>query len=299
MLFTDDSGTRKSFAKDPAVVKFGGKYFLYYSVCVSYEGREVFGIGIAESTDMENWSSAGRVPITQQCECNGIGAPGAIVLDGRMHLFYQTYGNGADDAICHAVSDDGIYFEKDGSNPVFRPSRSWCCGRAIDADVCVFGERLFLYFATRDHKMLVQRIGAASAPLRGGFGRGEWKECMQQSSVFPEFEWEGECTEAPAAAVFGGRVWMFYGGGYNCTPQQIGLAVSEDGVFFKKLSAEPFMKNGAPGSWNASESGHPYVFCDDDGRSYLFYQGSPDGGKSWYLSKTELNTENGIPERGV
>ena len=48
MLFTEKNGTRKNFAKDPAVVKFGGRYFLYYS---SYykgvAGKEVLGIGIA------------------------------------------------------------------------------------------------------------------------------------------------------------------------------------------------------------------------------------------------------------
>ena len=48
------------------------------------------------------------------------------------------------------------------------------------------------------------------------------------------------------------------------------------------------MTNGAPGSWNSCESGHPYVFRDYDGRVYLFYQGSPDMGQTWYLSRTEI-----------
>ena len=90
---------------------------------------------------------------------------------------------------------------------------------------------------------------------------------------------------------------MFYGGSYNCTPQQIGCAVSEDGIFFERVVHEPFLPCGRAGTWNSSESGHPYVFRDDDERIYLFYQGSADGGKTWYLSKEEIQWEAGKPVR--
>ena len=33
---------------------------------------------------------------------------------------------------------------------------------------------------------------------------------------------------------------MFYAGAYNNAPQQIGVAVSEDGLNWKRLSEEPF-----------------------------------------------------------
>lgn len=292
------------FAKDPAVVRFRGRYYLYHSACVP--GEKPLRIGIAVSDDMENWTPAGTLPLDTDCEKNGNGAPAAVVLNGRVELFYQTYGNRERDAICHAVSEDGIRFEKDPSNPVFRPTgttdpnaqeeeRGWCAGRAIDADVAVFGDRLFLYFATRDHAMERQMVGAASAPLSSGFHRGDFREERLGPVLEPTLPWEQSCIEAPAAIVKGGRVWMFYGGAYNCKPQQIGLAVSEDGVSFRRVSEEPFMKNGAPGSWNASESGHPYVFEDDDGKILLFFQGSPDNGKTWILSKVGLEfTGNGF-----
>ena len=53
--------------------------------------------------------------------------------------------------------------------------------------------------------------------------------------------------------------------------------------------------NGAPGSWNSSESGHPYIFEDDDKRVYLFYQGNNDHGASWYLSKLEIGFDGDMP----
>ena len=295
MLFTDSNGPHKSFAKDPAVVRLGDTYFLYYSVYEKWDSRERFTVGIASSKDMEHWDIRGTLPITQECEKNGIAAPGAYLENGRVHLFYQTYGNRQNDCICHAVSDDGINFSKDETNPIFRPSNDWCCGRAIDADVVAFDGKLFLYFATRDHKYKIQKQGAAYAPLGSDYSRGAWTQAIRGSVLAPEFIWEGDCIEAAATAVYGGRLYMFYGGSYNCTPQQIGCAVSDDGVFFEKLFTEPLVPCGKEGEWNASESGHPYAFVDSDGAVYLFYQGSPDGGTSWYISRLRLGFENGIP----
>ena len=290
MLFTNtDLG---NFAKDPAVVRYKGKYYLYYSL---RHEDERFGVGIAMSEDLENWRCCGEIPQDMPCEAKGIAAPGAIVLNGQVHLFYQTYGNWRQDAICHAVSDDGVTFRKNPENPVFHPSDDWCAGRAIDADVCVWNGRLHLYFATRDHDMRVQKVGGAWTALDSGFGRNAWTQLAHQTLLTPELKWEGECIEAPATLVHEGGLYMFYGGSYNCTPQQIGCAVSEDGVFFRRTSTEPFIPCGAPGSWNSSESGHPYIFRDDDGRLYLFYQGSADMGRTWYLSKTEITISNNVP----
>jgi len=292
MLFTND-GLNK-FAKDPAVVNFGGMYFLYYT---TRHDDDSLGIGIATSCDLDSWVCAGEVMRTQECEMNGIAAPAAIVLDGRIHLFYQTYGNWRKDAICHAVSENGFDFVKNPENPVFRPTDDWCCGRAIDADVCIWQDKLYMYFATRDHEMRTQKVGGAFAGLDSGFGKAAWTQISNQSLLAPELTWEGECIEAPATIVNGDKLFMFYGGSYNCTPQQIGCAVSDDGVFFRRLFSEkPFKAPGNSGDWNSSESGHPYAFRDDDGKAYLFYQGSPDIGKTWYLSRLDIAfDENNMP----
>jgi beta-1,2-mannobiose phosphorylase / 1,2-beta-oligomannan phosphorylase len=55
------------------------------------------------------------------------------------------------------------------------------------------------------------------------------------------------------------------------------------------------LPNGPPGSWNSSESGHPGVFNDADGKTYLFYQGNNDKGATWYLSKVRIDWKNGVP----
>lgn len=296
MLFTDtDRGNR--FAKDPAVVRFGDVYYMYYSMGphVSDKTMSAWGIGVARSDNLREWDKIGEIPIEQECEKKGICAPGAIVLGEQVHLFYQTYGNGAKDAICHAVSDDGVHFVKNESNPVFSPTGDWNNGRAIDADVVVWDGKLFMYFATRDPKGLIQMQGVATAELNSGFGKGAWQQACNQSILKPELDWEQDCIEAAAVCSRDGRLYMFYGGAYNNYPQQIGCAISDDGVTWKRLFTEPFLPNGEPGSWNECESGHPYIFIDEDDRTYLFYQGNADMGRSWYLSMTEIGWRDGIP----
>ncbi len=314
MYFADTTRGRP-FSKDPAVVWFQGQYWLYYSKPpfdtvglsqfngsnkIDEMGRSArtgdgWAIGIATSHDLDAWHVVGEILPAADYEKNGLCAPGAIVLDGQIHLFYQTYGNGRHDAICHAVSSDGVTFRRDPSNPIFSPTGEWTCGRAIDADVIVHGDHLWLYFATRDPGMRIQMLGTASAALNSGFGRAAWTQQCTAPILKPELPWEMECIEAPALARHGERLFLFYGGAYNNSPQQIGVATSLDGMNWTRLSEQPFLANGAPGEWNASESGHPFFFRAPDQRDYLFFQGNNDGGKTWYLSRLEIGWRDNRP----
>lgn len=296
MRFADSSRGRP-YAKDPSVVFFQGKYFMLYSVPpytggTNSQGQSMpdgWGIGIATSDDFETWTKSGELAPAADYEQKGLCAAGAVVLNGKLHLFYQTYGNGPKDAICHAVSTNGLNFERDASNPIFRPSGSWTSGRAIDADAFALGDRLLLYFATRDRAGRIQKLGVASAPLTSDYSRPQWRQECIGSILAPELDWEKDCIEAPTVIRRGETLFMFYAGAYNNEPQQIGVAVSRDGLIWKRVSEKPFLTNGAPESWNESESGHPGIFTDPrTGRTWLFYQGNNDKGKTWYLSRTEV-----------
>jgi Glycosyl hydrolases family 43 len=296
MHFADTTRGRP-FSKDPAVVSFQDRYWMYYSKPPFGDGRagDGWAIGIAQSHDLEDWTVVGEILPGEDYERNGLCAPGAVVLDGQVHLFYQTYGNGRQDAICHAVSDDGFTFARNPTNPIVRAAGAWNCGRAIDADVIEQGHELFLYFATRDPAFKVQMLGVASAPLDGGVRRETWRQRCETSILAPELPWEMACIEAPALCRKFGRLFMFYGGAYNNSPQQIGAAVSEDGLRWTRLSDRPFLANGAAGEWNQCESGHLFCFQDRDGRDYLFFQGDADNGQTWYLSKVEIGWKDGLP----
>ncbi len=116
---------------------------------------------------------------------------------------------------------------------------------------------------------------------------------MDSAILFPRLPWEKKCVEGASCIAVDGWLYMFYAGGYNNEPQQIGIAKSKDGIAWTRLSDNPFLANGKPGTWNESESGHPDIIRDEKGKYHLFFQGNNDRGKTWYLSKLDLNFSNG------
>jgi len=292
MLFGDTSRTGTPFSKDPHVISFGGRYLMYYSIQpYSDKNNPVkgWGIGIAESMDLIKWRKTGEIVPAADYEANGICAPCARVINGRVHLFYQTYGNGRNDAICHAWSSDGINFTRNITNPVFRPDGNWNCGRAIDAEVIMFKGRYYLYYATRDPDFKIQMLGVATAPGDTDFSRISWKNLSTDNPILmPELPWEKDCIEGASVIEYKGKLYMFYAGAYNNAPQQIGVAVSSDGTSWKRLSESPFLPNGKPGEWNSSESGHPHIFKDSNNKTWLFYQGNNDNGRTWFISNVRI-----------
>jgi predicted GH43/DUF377 family glycosyl hydrolase len=294
MLFGDTTRLGRPFAKDPHVILFGGRYLMYYSV-PGFTGKDEivhgWGIGIAESKDLCNWNRVGEVNTDPEAtyESKGCAAPCALVVEGKVNLFYQTYGNGKKDAICHAWSTDGIHFVRNKTNPVFHPDGNWNCGRAIDAEVIRFKGKYYLYYATRDTAYKIQLQGVAVATGKANFDRESWKNLSENAPMLkPELPWERDCIEGASVIRKNGKLFMFYAGAYNNAPQQIGVAESKDGVHWKRLSDQPFLANGKPGEWNSSESGHPHIFDNPKGDDYLFFQGNNDKGKTWFISNKRI-----------
>ena len=96
MMYEDTSRIGVPYAKDPHVVRFKGRYLMYYSIPPrQWNGMEGWNIGIAESKDLINWKRVGEITPQSglEYEKKGLCAPGAIVKKGKVHLFYQTYGN--------------------------------------------------------------------------------------------------------------------------------------------------------------------------------------------------------------
>ncbi len=288
MMYADSSRRGKPFSKNPYVIRLNERYLMYSSV-LPVKGSDAREIEITESKDLINWKNVGYLNIKEDYEKNGISAPCVLVIKGKVHIFYQTYGNGKNDAICHAVSDDGISnFRRNPTNPIFRPDGSWNCGRAIDAEVFLYNGKYFMFFATRDPAFKIQMQGVATAPENTSFNRDEWTHLSKDGPILkPELPWEGECIEAASIIKRNGILYMFYAGAYDNSPQQIGVATSHDGFKWKRLFDEPFLRNGKPGEWNYSESGHPCIFDDGD-NTYLFFQGNKDNGNTWWISNVEV-----------
>lgn len=311
MFFADPASTESGRTKDPVVVRFLDRYWMYYTI---WRSPHVTGVGMATSDNLLDWTPLPPLPLVGSLESEGIAAPGAIVLNGRLHLFYQSYSmrdfHGS--AILHAWSDDGLHFHRNPTNPIYRPRAAdgaaypWCSGRAIDPEVVVLNDRLFLYYATRDPSGRVQMLGAASAPLdsAGNFSRDRWTTLTPDEALLRprtptpldppglDLSWEGDCIEAASILSHEGLHYLFYAGNYNQRPQQIGVAVSDDGLRFRRLNhGRPILTHGAPGTWNHGESGHPGVFRAADGHVRLFFQGcntSLTPPLDWHLSSVRL-----------
>ncbi len=302
LKYGDPDRTGLPFAKDPCIIRFGGRYLMYYSIAPYSPARlpknqkaGAWAIGIAESANLVDWKKAGEILPEQECERNGLVNGRVILLDGKLHLFYNSYGNKQLDAICHATSTDGLHFDRDPSNPILRASGEWNNGRAIDCDVLEHDGKLLLYYATRDPSGKIQMLAVAAADRKSDFSRSAWKPALDGPALKPELPWETRCIEAPSLVKRDGKIYLFYGGGYNNDPQQIGCAVSDDGLHFKRLFDQPLLANGKPGEWNSSESGHPGIFLDEDGQTYLFFQGNPDHGKTWFISQVKIGWKEGRP----
>jgi predicted GH43/DUF377 family glycosyl hydrolase len=303
MKWADSGQQDKPFSKDPTVIRFKGRYLMYFSLPSNSKERKPYDwtMGIAESDDLIHWKRIHQIIPEQECDKKGAAAPCARVFNDRVHLFYQSYGNGAKDAICYAWSDDGIHFTPHPQNPIFRPHGDWTNGRAIDADAYIFKGKLFLYASTRDRNWEFQKTVVATADPEGlkdpanKLGPDAWTQAFDESILEPQLPWETKCIEATTVCQRGDKLVMFYAGGYNNNPQQIGVAHSDDGVHWTRLWDVPFIPNGEKGMWNSSESGHPGVFVDDDGQTYLFYQGNDQEGRTWFLSRVKIGWNGDVP----
>lgn len=297
MMFGDTTRVGRPFSKDPHVVNFKDTYYMYYSVPPKQgDPNSGWNIGIAKSNDLIDWIVLGDIKPQAAYEAKGLCAPGALVRNDTIHLFYQTYGNKEKDAICHAYSTDGINFVRNTTNPIFAPTGDWNCGRAIDAEVIFFKDKYFLYFASRTKDFEIQIQGVATASANTNFNREDWTQACDKAILEPRYPWEGKCVEGASVLQVGDELVMFYAGAYNNYPQQVGVAKSKDGIKWERLSNKPFLPNGDKGTWNYCESGHPHIFKDaKTGRTYLFYQGNNDNGKTWLISQTEVFWKNGEP----
>ena len=74
MMYGDTALGGEPFAKDPSVVKFKGKYWMYYSV-PTHDGNNGWKIGIASSQDMLQWKKEAQMESEHPSEAKGFCAP--------------------------------------------------------------------------------------------------------------------------------------------------------------------------------------------------------------------------------
>jgi len=232
---------------NPSVVRHEG---LYYNLYSGFDGRR-WHTGLATSPDGLVWTKQGKVlsPAADTWEGDSIAANGTLaVIDGEFLYWYQA---GDPPRIGLARSRDARSWEK-LPRPVLEtgPRGSWDERGVADPYVIRLGERFYMYFLGQDRARR-QRLGVAVSED----GRS-WRKL--RSNPILELGERGAFDEnglgEPAVWVSGGRYWMLYTGRDRREHRRIGLAVSSDGIRWRRLPPGTVLAGSRP--WNAK------VVCD-------------------------------------
>jgi predicted GH43/DUF377 family glycosyl hydrolase len=241
---------------NPAVVRHEGVYYNLYS---GFDGAR-WHTGLATSPDGIRWTKHGRVlsPEAGTWEGDYIAANGAVeVVDGEFYYWYQA---GEPPRIGLARSPDAKRWRK-LPEPVLDvgPRGAWDERGVADPYVIRIGGKFYLYFLGQDRAGR-QRLGVAES--RDGIRW--WK---LRSNPVLELGDRGAFDEnglgEPAVWHAAGRYWMLYTGRDRKEIRRIGLAVSRDGVAWRRLGPETVLAGNEP--WNAKVVCDPSVEVTSEG----------------------------------
>jgi|TARA_B100000315_G_C14584387_1_gene592143 predicted GH43/DUF377 family glycosyl hydrolase len=99
------------------------------------------------------------------------------------------------------------------------------------------------------------------------------------SLKIPFLSWDGLWVYHPNITIKDGKYYMLYTGrGGLRLRHQIGLAMSDDLLTWKKYRQNPVFKIGSTGEWDDEFVAHGYVFAEGN-KYYMYYSGCPS--KIW------------------
>jgi predicted GH43/DUF377 family glycosyl hydrolase len=205
----------------PVVVKREGTYHMWYTG----QAQDHSSIGYATSSDGLIWKRTGDRPVLMSdvpWEKVAVMCPHVIWDDGAK-LFRMWYSAGDQyepDAIGYATSSDGQVWQKDSSNPVFRPEpkNPWEQHKVTAVQVQKRGDWYIMFyigFRDVDHA----QIGLA----RSRDGRTNWERHPANPIVRPTVgEWDQDACYKPFA-LFDGNKWLLWYNGRHGSLEQIGV----------------------------------------------------------------------------
>jgi len=191
-------------------------------------------------------------------------------LNPSVVLFHGTYLNlysgfdGKSWSTGLATSSDGITWQKQGK--VLSPDPSTWEGDYIAANGAVIadGERLLYYY--QGGRMA--RIGLAAS----FDGRSWQRQGGPVLDLGPRGSWDERGAADPYVIRAGGKLYMFYLGQDRARQQRLGVAVSDGGVVWTKLRANPILEPGGFGAFDENGVGEPAVW-DANGYWWMLYTG--------------------------
>jgi predicted GH43/DUF377 family glycosyl hydrolase len=270
-----------------------------------YEGDN--GFGYATSVDEINW-----IKDTLNNPVMLPGPPGSwdekeianasvIFIDDTFHLWYSGKDVDNDNRIGHAISLDGIYWQKDTANPVLDlgDPGSLDDHELIHPFVMYAYNKYWMYY--NGHDGTTQRIVLATS-----IDKVNWDRYYSNPILDPgPEEWDSHQLGPTCVVVYQDTFRLFYTGLKPDTTARIGYAFSTDGYHYTKYADNPVLDFGEPGRWDDAGVALPYVIVDEEDSLYKMWYGGSDSiiGVTGYatsdllVSVEEILSE--IPERFV
>ena len=180
--------------------------------------------------------------------------------------YYNLY-SGYDGKTWHtglAVSVDGIAWRKEGK--ILSPSPETWESDAIAANgSALASEGRILYYYQAGNPV---RIGLAQSTN----GHQWQKHGSPVLDVGPRGSWDERGVADPYVIRDGGAYYMFYLGQDRARRQRLGVAMSDDGIQWRKLRSNPILELGEYGAFDENGLGEPAVFAAH-GYYWMLYTG--------------------------
>ena len=163
-----------------------------------------------------------------------------------------------------AISEDGLAWS--GARRVISPRNgSWESGyiAANGAGIVFQGELLYFYQAGNP-----PQIGLAHSEDAKVWTR----EAAPVLALGPRGAWDERATADPYVVQAGGQMYLYYLGEDRARRQRLGVAVSNDGRQWTKLTGAPVLELGEQGAWDENGLGEPAVWSAH-GAWWMLYTG--------------------------
>lgn len=280
---------------NPSVIKKGNTFYNYYS---GYNGR-VWQTGLATSDDGVHWKKYSNNPVLTLSNGNAwddsyIAANGsAIEINNEVYYYYQGRNASSNKtSIGLAKSVDWHKFQKE-AKPVLTTGtdHTWDSKAVADPYVIEYKDYYYMYYLGMD-EMNVQRLGVA---------RSKDGVVWEKSSANPILDvgTKGSFDEnglgEPSVYFNAPYFYMVYTGRDAGEKRDIGLAVSLDGIHWKKQNYNGFYTDRKSGTWDDSVICDTTFLFDDDNNSLLMWY----GGGNRPLPAQGLNGEVGLMKVSV
>lgn len=257
---------------NPSVIMWKGKYYNYYS---GWDGN-VWRTGIAVSEDGINWTKKSDNPIldvrNDSWDSAYIVANGsAVVFQNKVYYFYQgTEADTKTSAIGLAISNDAENFEERTNSPVLQSGEdiAWDCRGVADPYVINFNGKLYMYYLGQNEKG-IQRLGVAVSEDGVNWVKYANNPIMDVG-VKGAFDENG--LGEPSVVYRAPYFYMLYTGRNAEEQRNIGVAVSLDGVTWKKMNYQGIV-DLSENTWNNQVICDTTLLEDTEGKCIVWYGG--------------------------